>query len=95
MILASVGLSATWTGCENTAQRIDVLFGVGTPEYPRNIVLDKGPHHQRRARDGSMRPLLNYFGQLFGFSSTVILKQGRLNAALVHCCRVRENMLIT
>jgi len=46
--------------CAKTAERIDVLFGIGTLGDPRLIVSDG----VSMRREGSMRPLPNYFGFL-------------------------------
>jgi len=42
-VCQSVGLClfVTRAECTKTAERIDVLFGVETPRYPRNIVSDE------------------------------------------------------
>jgi len=40
MFPTSVSLSVTWLRCANTAEQIEVLFGVETLVDPRNIILD-------------------------------------------------------
>jgi len=68
---ASVNLFVMRTACAKKAERIDVLFGVETPQYPRQTVLDGGPHmggpHPPTARDDEFdatsavfRPLVYY-----------------------------------
>jgi len=47
--------------CANTAERIEVLLRVETLGDPRNIVLDRS----RNFFTDSMRPLPNYFDNLF------------------------------
>jgi len=46
-----VSLSVTRAGCANTAERIDVLFGVDTPGNPRNIALDGESPSSTACRD--------------------------------------------
>jgi len=50
-------------GYGKTAKWSDIL--VETPEDPRNLVLDGGPHPPRQGAEGSMQLLQNYFGHLF------------------------------
>jgi len=47
-----------------TAERIDVLFGVETRGDPRHTVFYGDPDFTT-ARGGSTRPSPNYFGQMF------------------------------
>jgi len=61
----SVCLCVTRAECEQTAERIDVLFGAETPAGPRNIVLDREGDGM-----GSMQPSPDYFGHLFVERST-------------------------
>jgi len=39
----SVSYGSTRLHCAKMAQRVKILFGVNSPEGPRNIVLDGGP----------------------------------------------------
>jgi len=53
--------------CAETAERIEVRFGMKIFEGPRNIVLNGSLDPQRRGRGESahsMQPLPNYFGLL-------------------------------
>jgi len=56
----SVSLQRNVSVYAETAERIDVLFGVKTPEYQKNIVLDGGLNLPRRGEEsGEFRPLFN------------------------------------
>jgi len=70
----------TRAGGAKTAEpgRINVLFGVEILGGPKHIALDGGPHPTTSRERGSMRPLSNYFGQLF---STMIRRLYIANAS--------------
>jgi len=43
LVCKSVSLSVVQLRCANTAERIEILFGVESLGYPRNIVSNGGP----------------------------------------------------
>jgi len=65
-VCLSVCLSVTRLWCAETAERIEILFGVKTPGSPGNSLLDGGPDPPRRGEEKVhlMQPLSNYFGLL-------------------------------